>query len=496
MNFGVPNISRASQIFVAFSAIAFTALAWKFVPHPIIVLIIGVLPVGIAFTLFFPYPFVLAFVIFSFFRIHEVFPQLYPLRIPQLLALGTLASLGWNIFNGKIQGYWSRELSIFGVFFTLVVIGAFLATNRGEAMASLTGTYVKIAIMVIALAWLNRSPDRFSMAAKTIVFAGITVGLVALSNKANGIGLVEGTRVTIGRDIGSMLGDPNDLSLVLLFPASFSLAMLLTKDSSKISKLIGLVGFIIVLSAVIATQSRGGLLGILSVMGVFGYRKVKSKLLLGFVGVIALAVLLALAGVSNRQSGGAAEAGIDESAMGRIHAWSAATNMALRNPLTGVGINNFISNYFDYSDFWDGQNHAVHSTWFGVLAETGILGLIVFVTMIGSLVRIALISQNQLAAINRVEHKDAYVMAQATVAGLAGFCVSGTFLTMGFTWPVYILMGLAVSSKKYVDEIIASGAALEARFPEYRDPEYLESQVIPPEEAETPVGTLYKFPRL
>jgi hypothetical protein len=38
-----------------------------------------------------------------------------------------------------------------------------------------------------------------------------------------------------------------------------------------------------------------------------------------------------------------------------------------------------------------------------------------------------------------------FACAQSIQAGLAGFCVSGTFLTMGFTWPVYILLALAVA---------------------------------------------------
>ena len=36
------------------------------------------------------------------------------------------------------------------------------------------------------------------------------MAIVTLMNKANGTDLVEGTRVTIGRTIGSVLGDPND----------------------------------------------------------------------------------------------------------------------------------------------------------------------------------------------------------------------------------------------------------------------------------------------
>ncbi|MGB0360640.1 MAG: hypothetical protein ACPGEF_04425, partial [Endozoicomonas sp.] len=54
---------------------------------------------------------------------------------------------------------------------------------------------------------------------------------VAVSNKLNGIGLVEGSRVTISRHLQSQIGDPNDLSLVLLFPVSFLCAELFNKES-------------------------------------------------------------------------------------------------------------------------------------------------------------------------------------------------------------------------------------------------------------------------
>ena len=421
------------------------------------IITMGLVPLVIILILRIPFLLVLGFVIFSFFRIHEVFPFLYPLRIPQLLALATLVSLAWNLFRGSIQPYWSRELTVFGLFFILVTVGVLLATNRADALSSWSGTYVKIAIMTLAIAWLAANKEAFRTSARMIVWAGIVVGLVALSNKISGIGLVEGSRVTIGRDIGSMLGDPNDLSLVLLFPASFSLALLLTERTGVPTKILAGIAFLIVVSAVIATQSRGGLLGVASVCAVFGYRRIRSKALLLAIGSIVLIGLFIVAGVNDRASGGAHEEGIDESAMGRIHAWKAAFNMALDNPFSGVGLNNFLANYFDYSDFWDGQNHAVHSTWFGVLAETGILGFLVFILMVSLVVRISLRSQWRLdPARIGFSHTDAYVMAQATVAGLVGFMVSGTFLTMGFTWPFYVLMALAIAVNRYANQNASS----------------------------------------
>ena len=110
--------------------------------------------------------------------------------------------------------------------------------------------------------------------------------------------------MTIGRDIGSMLGDPNDLALVLLFPASFALSVMLSKNNGAMQKLFAVAGFLVVFGAIIATQSRGGLLGIASVMGVFAWRRVKNRSMLIAAFVLTLTVLFALAGVSERASGG------------------------------------------------------------------------------------------------------------------------------------------------------------------------------------------------
>ncbi len=447
--------NRLTQMLVAGLSCILIAVIWKFISHPVLAIAIGLLPIIISLTLRQPFLMVLAFVIFSFFRIHEVFPHLYSLRLPQLLAVASIGSLAFNIITQRIEIYWRLELTVFMTFFTLVTIGVFLSTNRVEAISSWSGTYIKIMVMVLAISWLAQSSNAFRVSIFSIVTSGILVGFIAIFNKINGIGLVEGTRVTIGRNIGSILGDPNDLALVLLFPASFALGLVFTKNISWLSKIYGIFGFTIVLAAIIATQSRGGLLGIVAVMGVFGYRKIENKILFISLAAVALSSLLVVAGVSERASGGAHEAGIDESAMGRIHAWNAAINMALNHPLSGVGINNFLSNYFMYSDFWDGRNHAVHSTWFGVLAETGFLGLMIFCSMIFVLIRSAIRSVTLLefnpqtaAYYNPI----ASSMALSVLAGLVGFCTSGTFLTMGFSWPVYILLAFISAVSHYASK--------------------------------------------
>ncbi len=208
------------------------ALLWWRLPHPLLLPVLGLAIPAIWFALRWPFLMVLGFVTFSFFRLHEVFPQLYPLKIPLLFSLAAIGALVWHILlTGRIKPYWSPALSWLTAFFVMVSIGVLFASNRGEAIATWTGSYSKIYLMTLATAWLVRTPGDFALAVRTFVVAGCLVALVALYNKASGIGLVEGTRVTIGRELGSVLGDPNDLALVLLFPAGFSLSLLLNQGN-------------------------------------------------------------------------------------------------------------------------------------------------------------------------------------------------------------------------------------------------------------------------
>lgn len=421
-------------------------LLFPFVPHPIIIIVFGLVPIAILVVLRLPFLFVLLFVIFSFFRIHEVFPQIYNFKIPLLLSLASLGALSWHVgISRKVNIYWRPELTAMCVFFALVTVGVILASNRPIAIEYFKGIYWKIIMMTFAIAWLSRSDKDFALASRLITFFGLLVALVAISNKANGIGLVEETRVTIGRDIGSVLGDPNDLALVLMFPVAFATSLIMTAKIGIANKWLGIISAIALFSAIMATQSRGGLLGMMAIFGVYGYRRIKSKALFFGVAVVLAAALFVFAGISDRASGGAAEEGIDASAMGRLYAWEAAFGMAVHNPLSGVGLNNFYSNYYFYSPHWDGLNHAVHSTWFGVLAETGFLGLIVFLICVWMLVKTSLNSLNRIEQNITLVSPAIHASAQAILAGLLGTIVSATFLTQGFTWPIYILTSLVVA---------------------------------------------------
>jgi O-antigen ligase len=445
------------KIVISLSFCCILSAIWFVVPHPVVIAVLAIVPIALVLVLKLPFMVCLGFILFSFFRLHEAFPVLMPFKIPLLMALASLAALAWHlIITRSIKPFLTPELSWFLAFFILVTLGIAFASNRGLAIAAYTGNYVKITIMVFAIAWLIRTEKEFAIACNMIVICGIAIAMVAVNNKANGIGLVEGTRVTIGRDIDSVLGDPNDLALVLSFPISFAAGLAVTKDRGRFSRCLGVLGYVLIASGILATQSRGGLLAIVAVSSVFAFYKIRSKLVVASLGGLGMLVLIAFAGISDRSSGGASESGVDESAQGRLYAWEAAFNMANKHPLSGVGLDNFTMNYFFYSPHWDGMNHAVHSTWFGVLAETGYVGLCIFLVLVFKTVKSLYQTVNRLKPLYEQGRCSPvlFCSAQSVLSGLAGFIASGTFLTQGFTWPLYILLALSIAVQQQTNKLV------------------------------------------
>ena len=156
--------------------------------------------------------FIILFILFSYFRLHEAFPMLMPFKIPKLLALASLLGIVWHLFiSQKLKPHWQTSHLVFFLWFVWLTVCVFSASNRGLAMEYWSGVLTKVLIMVFAISWWMTSLKHFNAVRIGIMISGAAIALVALSNKMNGIGLVEGTRVTISRELRSQLGDPNDL---------------------------------------------------------------------------------------------------------------------------------------------------------------------------------------------------------------------------------------------------------------------------------------------
>lgn len=401
-----------------------------------------------------PYVFCLVFFVFGVFRIHEVFPVLNPFKLIFIFtALGVL-SVVCNLLLNRIEFYWRTEMTWFVVFFLFITAGVGLAFDFAVAFDYWKG-FCRIFIVFFMIIWSFENRKEFSSLMTVMVICGVIISLQTIYNKIYGIGLIEATRVGLGGKL-SQLGDPNDLALILLIPFGFSCSALFTISKQISVKIAGFVSAIVIVQAIIATQSRGGLLGLASILIYLISTRVKSKLPIIIVCIVLPIILYTVSHIGHRSSGGAGQ-GLDDSFMGRVYAWQAAFNMALHHPFFGVGLNGFSSNYFQYHIFWDKTNHAVHSSWFGVLAETGFVGLFIFIYCIylaGKSVRI------NIKEIEKIDEKDMpdktvyRIYANGIFASLIGYCVSSTFLTQGFTWPFYVIFALSITLTHSLEKLL------------------------------------------
>jgi putative inorganic carbon (hco3(-)) transporter len=133
----------------------------------------------------------------------------------------------------------------------------------------------------------------------------------------------------------------------------------------------------------------------------------------------------------------------DASAAGRIFFWRVAVRMAQAEPL-GVGPDGFPDAYdrFDPSGGTYGSRRAVHSSWFGVLSEMGVLGLVLFLTIL-AMAWSTCIRAQFLAARDRIP-KELGHFGAGFEGALAVFVVGGSFVTFQYIEMLWHLVGLTM----------------------------------------------------
>lgn len=212
------------------------------------------------------------------------------------------------------------------------------------------------------------------------------------------------------------------------------------------------------LSAVAATgsQSRGAFLAI-AAMGFFLWWRAPRKLPGAIAGVCVAVSILAfmpqswhhrMETISTYQS--------DGSAMGRIHAWQTAHNVA-NHRVTGAGFGMYNPLVFylyaphnSDSQFDPGIVRAAHSIYFQILGEHGYVGLFLFLMTWFSAWRVA----GQLRRGTRGDAETAwlYYLGSMSQVALVGYAVGGAFLSLAYFDLPYNVVVMLVLAKRWHSE--------------------------------------------
>jgi len=437
----IVNYNIHTRISIIYATILLSL--WVLFKYPIIFLFIGMLPLSFIIIMQYPAFFCICYIILSYFRYHELYPLLANIGIMQLLGLIMISYTIGLIMLKSITLYWSKELSVFSLFSLIIVISALFSDNASSAYYFFSDHYVKTFLMFFIIVWSIRLSHEFSAIIRLIIISGIILSGLSLltffhADPILGIISIENT----------MLGDANDFSLILLLPISFSGALILTKRTLFLDKLMSMACISLGIVAIIYSGSRGGLIGLLSIGVIYIFLKFKSKLLITLLLISVIVSGAFFFGTIERPIYNE-QGKIEQSAQGRINAWIVAIKMSIHRPL-GVGVGNFVNSYHEYNEADNTWGRSAHSIWFEILGKTGFPGFISFVILICLCINKAWRSLSYLKKESCRILPNSQIMAQGLFVGLISFCVSGSFLSQALNSPLYIIMGLIIAHAHFL----------------------------------------------
>jgi len=339
--------------------------------------------------------------------------------------------------------------------YLLVVFVAFAAASTlwakvpNETISSIIRFLPNMLLLPIAVTAMK---DRRSavMIAGSFVFGavlsaalGLFVGIAAPEAiAAANAGLAEGTRL-VGVGI-----DPNELAISLVGAAAISIGLATSRALPGGWRVIAAGGSVLCLIFVMLTVSRTGLLGVMLtiVLGaLFAGRSRRAPLLI--VGALAVSSMIvyvvAFAPPEARKRITASDGG-----SGRDDIWKVGWRMFEANPVNGVGLGNFRLTSIDYllepgqikrDDFILKKPKVAHNIYLETVAELGVIGLVMFLSIIGFALRCALKAARIFEARG---DPGLELIARSVFVGTAAMLFCSAFVSQQYAKPLWLAFAL------------------------------------------------------
>jgi O-Antigen ligase/Family of unknown function (DUF5935) len=307
------------------------------------------------------------------------------------------------------------------------------AEETGTAAGELWHWYVGALIFAVVTTSLRRRRD------VRLVIGGLVLG-VALSVLAglvnDGLGgtgdaTAETLTSTEGRLQGG-LGDPNVLAAAIVPAVVLALALMSVVRGSARLALQACAGVLVI--GLAATQSRGGALAAAAAFaaGVLVMKRRRLRVLTAGLGIVLVGTLYLSAYPEALDRVTASDGG-----SGRADLWRVAARISAQHPVAGVGLHNFTVHSprnvrepgaLDFVELIAEDPHAVHNTYLGLLTETGIVGLGLFLAVAAASLSAAWKAAARFE--RRREHALA-TLSRGVLVALVGLLTAAIFVSLG-----------------------------------------------------------------
>jgi len=393
----------------------------------------------------FPFYLIIFYLFLEYIRPHGFVPFLAYLHLPAI----TIILILFSMLFSKYLYLKDKQTILFLILLSEMVIHGPIAFNNYWAFQMF---YIMAGLFIVYLGIVNIVNTDFKYYRLINFWLIIFLFLSIIGITKKGVGM------------GGFLGDENDFCMTLNMGLPFALFGIFS--AHKIFVKIFFIILICLMLSSILTYSRGGFIGLVAVTiycWVISNKKIALATIIGF--FIAFALFIAPPSYWERVQTITTESQNLETQSGtgsaRVYSWKLGWHLFLNNPIIGVGQGNFPWRAGEAEDekgvLWKTRSlkgRVAHSLYFTLLPELGLVGILIFVTMIicslKDLKFIKKATKSSTDIFSKEEGKKIYYLALALEGGLVGFLASSVFISTFYYPNFWILCGFIVSLKKIV----------------------------------------------
>ncbi|MBX3340238.1 MAG: O-antigen ligase family protein [Nitrospira sp.] len=400
---------------------------------------------------------VLLAMLFEFGRPQDVLPPLKVIPIPTLIDVSILIAV---LTSGKAT-FANMQTKLWMGLLAFMALWVPFANNNFWALMTLKEMTLYFFFYLGIVTFVNTTSKM-----QKLIFMWLGVHAVL---GINGI-------LHHGQGVGGWLGDENDFGMEMnvAVPVAFFMYQAATNQRGKLLYMV-LLGLFVM--TVVSTSSRGAFLGLLALgtyCWLYSPRKIMSLILgICLVGLVLVAApqeywdrISSITDDSTMETGTAGQ---------RMFTWGIGWEIFTANPIFGVGQGNFPWTIGEYMGgrTWQTKSLAgrqAHSLYFTLLPELGLVGVIIFGSMIYLNYRDTRVSQflpavprNVGQRTDKAPLKDDQVMrailfGNAILGGMIGYLATSAFISTLYYPTFWIMMGLAVALRNSTQTYAASQA--------------------------------------
>ncbi len=385
----------------------------------------------------------LAFIIFCFWafilicRPQNFIPALVPFR-PALLSTALMV-LFYCIYSKEISGpklFKEKQVKHYFYLVFIFIMSIPTALHVRVSFESIFPDYVVTFLFFIFFYKLVNTTERLEKILLTVCLGS---GLYFLSAVNSGIG-------SGGRLYFSTTFDPNDLAYFAL--VFLPLNLFFIERTHQIWKRIFCSSFIVGgILLIFLSQSRGGLISFVFAMLILLFWTQQASRLLKIIVLTSMLVVLAFAPINYERFSTLLNIEEDynlHSETGRMTLWGIGIRAMLENPLTGVGINNFVRAVAQ--DRTERGLEVVrwqvaHNSLVQIGAETGVIGLSLYSFLSLNVIRI-------FHNVRKYSHSlRLRKISELLMVGFLGMFAASLFLSQAYSlyWVFYVVLSAALS---------------------------------------------------